>query len=393
MSFIDRTSQIPKFGGEIHYVNAGTGNDANGGKRPKDALATIGQAITNASAGDAINVKAGSYDENGLDMNLAGMELWAEIGVTLANTTPDTCLTVSGAGCKITGHLKITVSATKTGLSITGNECYLQGLKILDGAIGIIVTGQGVYLEDCAVGLQTTTSYDIQGVQGRLFRCKTVGTGATIGYKINGGVDTGVLEQCTSSGHTTAGFSIATGSQDWTLLNCSSGGSDGKWVDVDSANIWSGFTYPETKYKQLTLDNSHAYNLFKVTGSVEIIGIFGHVTTVLAGANTDCYWQLYSSAGDDNITKVTDGDLGAASVGTVIIKTENPAKAFTVLTATTPSVDKTADPKKRGVFLTADEDQDTYIRWVCDGNDDTSGAIHFHIVWEPLTDAGFLEPV
>jgi len=31
--------------------------------------------------------------------------------------------------------------------------------------------------------------------------------------------------------------------------------------------------------------------------------------------------------------------------------------------------------------------------WVCGGDNDTSGDIHFHIVWRPLTDNGFVEVV
>jgi hypothetical protein len=33
------------------------------------------------------------------------------------------------------------------------------------------------------------------------------------------------------------------------------------------------------------------------------------------------------------------------------------------------------------------------IMWNCGGNNDTSGGIHFHIVWRPLTDDGFIEVV
>jgi len=63
------------------------------------------------------------------------------------------------------------------------------------------------------------------------------------------------------------------------------------------------------------------------------------------------------------------------------------------LSATTPAVDKTADPKKKAAILTSDADQTTYIRWMCDGNDDTSGCIHFHVSWRPITDKGFLQAV
>jgi len=57
MTFLDRTGNIPKFGGDIWYVNAGIGSDANNGTSPSEAFATIGFAITTAAA----SAKAFSY--------------------------------------------------------------------------------------------------------------------------------------------------------------------------------------------------------------------------------------------------------------------------------------------------------------------------------------------
>ena len=41
------------------------------------------------------------------------------------------------------------------------------------------------------------------------------------------------------------------------MLDCSSGRGDGKQRDIDDSNTWSNFVYPETKYKEVVLDNSH----------------------------------------------------------------------------------------------------------------------------------------
>ena len=121
--------------------------------------------------------------------------------------------------------------------------------------------------------------------------------------------------------------------------------------------------------------------------------IFGHVSTELVGANTNVYWQLYSATSDDNMTKVTDADMGVAVVGSVIMKTEDPGKVATFYDGAGVAVEKGVDPKKKKAVLNAHNDETTYIRWVVDGADDTSGDIHFHVVWRPLTDDGFVEVV
>ena len=94
----------------------------------------------------------------------------------------------------------------------------------------------------------------------------------------------------------------------------------------------------------------------------------------------------------DNITKIADADMGAAVVGSIKMKTEDPGKKATFFDGAGVSVHKGTDPKKKAVTINAHNDETTYIRWVVTAGD-TGGVIHFHVVWRPLTDDGFLEPV
>ena len=48
----------------VCYVDADTGNDANGGASPGDAKLTIQAAVTQVSAGGTVIVAAGTYTEN-----------------------------------------------------------------------------------------------------------------------------------------------------------------------------------------------------------------------------------------------------------------------------------------------------------------------------------------
>jgi len=388
MSRIDFTDNIRKFGGSIWYVNKGSGSDANSGANPDVPFETIGAGISAASAGDALSIKAGTYTETGLDMNLEALEMWCEIGVVI-DPASGTALTVSANFCRITGEHKITPAAGETGLLISGDECVIENSKVLQGAIGIQATGSGIILNQCAVGFQTSIAYDIQAIQGRLYRCKTVGNAATIGYKINAGVDTGVLEACTSSGHQTAGFYIDTGSQDWTLLNCSSGGGDGRWVDVDSTNVWSNFSFSDFLSTLLTFDASGATsaNLFRVYGTVLVTELHGEVETVLAGDIGNGYLELDDGTNQVDITDSPGPSFNGVPANSFIHKIDDAAVQIAIEDSSQVRLyeDATKFGRDPNFQVTAKAGAASYIRFTY-SDTGTTGAIHWHIRWEPLTE-------
>jgi hypothetical protein len=397
MTHLDRTYHVPKFGGDIWYINKGAGADTNSGKRPDQALETIGAGITAMSDGDALSIKAGTYTETGLDLSNDYAEMWCEIGV-LIDPASGTALTVSGNSCAITGMHKITPAGGATGLAVTGTECHIEHGKIVAGAIGVLATGAGLMMENYACGFQTTTAYDIQCTQGRLKDCNTKGNAATIGFKINGNVDTGILKDCTSVGHQTAGFSIATGSADWTLLGCSSGHGDGRWVDVDHANVWVDFHYDDVRHKTTTFaDAPTEYNIFKVTGGVRISELWGIVETVIPNTASTIYLELYSSGGTatPDITDAPGVNIQLAAAGSVLVRLGSSADALVLADPTgTPATAENTSFKdsKSSIDCIADNDgaDITYVRLVLSAAL-ASGAIDWHCTWQPLTDDGFLE--
>ena len=401
MSQINNSLHIPKFGGDIWYSNIGKGHDTdNDGKPPETPFATIGAGFTAMADGDALSIKAGTYTEENLNLSNDYAEMWCERGV-LIDPAANTALTVSGTSCVIKGDLKVTPDTGAVGVIVSGDECRIDNVKVVHGTDCWQITGEGNLLTKCLGGFPTagSASFNVTGAQTGLYNTGVVGNAATYGFKVTGS-NTGILENCTSSGHTVSGYYLGTGTTNWTVLNCSTGGGDGKWRDIDNANIWSactseGILYPETKYKEITLNASTNYNLFKITGGVEILEIFGHVESALVGANTEVYFDLWSDSGgggtSEPITAITGSDLGTAPVGTIMMKTEDPGKKVTVFDAGGPTVDKGADPKKKAVVLNADVDYDTYIRWD-ETAGDTDGGLHFHVSWRPITDTGFLAP-
>lgn len=396
MSHLDRTLHIPKFGGDVWYINKGDGDDTYDGKRPDRAFETIGAGISAMSAGDALSIKAGTYTETGLTLSDVAAEMWCEIGV-LIDPASGTALTVSGASCRISGDLKITPDpGNAIGLLVSGAECNVEGVKVLSGTNNIQVTGAGVIMRRCSSGFASAGNacFDIQGEQGRYINCNCVGDTTSYGYKISNGVDTGVLENCTSAGNQTSGFYIDTLSQDWTLLNCSTGAGDGRWVDVDDANVWSNFSYPDEIHTTTTFSGATtAYNIFKVTGSIFIEEVYGTVETVIPNTSSDVYLQLYSTGGTDDITDAPGTDIDSAVVGALLLKQGYSGAAIQLANPnTTPVLLETTSYKDPlvGLVVVEDDTNATYIRLVISVAL-ASGAIHWHCKWQPLSDDGFLE--
>ncbi|MCK5019279.1 MAG: hypothetical protein KAS32_19625 [Candidatus Peribacteraceae bacterium] len=381
--------------GESWFVDGVNGSDSNGGRSPGTAFLTIGAAITVCSAGDVITVGAATYTELALDLNVANVTMVFEPGV-LIDPASGTALTISGASCMVTGMHKITPGAGEIGLLVSGAECHVEHGKVLGGATCVSISGSGCMFKDYAAGFPTDTAYAITGEQTRLRKCATVGNAATYGYKINGGADTGVLERCTSSGHETSGFYIDTGSQDWTLLNCSSGGGDGRWVDVDHANVWSGFTFADEVFKEIDMtDATQAFDLFVITGTVEIEDLNGQVEEVTNGELGNCQFRVHGTDGATDTDLTTPTDCENLPAKSALLKIGDASIALSVASSAAPVVIENAnfrEPIVKSVVV-ADSAGTTTIQFYSDdGAGAKDGKIHFHCKWKPKSDDGFVTP-
>lgn len=386
---------IPKFSGELWFVNGGAGLDGlDRGTTPDTAFATIGAAITACSVGDAITVKAGTYTEVGLDLNKEAVELWFEIGVII-DPAGGTALTISADRCRCTGMHKITPAAGEIGLLVSGDECHIEHGRVVGGLTCVSLTGAGNMLASYAAGFPTHTAYSITGDQARLNECATVGNAATYGYRINNSADTGVLRGCTSSGHTTSGFYIDAGSRDWTLLQCSSGAGDGRWVDVDHTNVWSGFSFDDVIHKTTVFAGAATeYTILKITGAVTLVGITGSVETVIPNTVCSIHLEMYSTGSTADITDAPGVNIDSAVVGAFLVRNGpiadtlalgNPAGAPVVVENAAYRSPETS------VDVGADNGAVTYLRVVLSAAL-ASGAIDWNCHWRPISDDGFVEP-
>jgi hypothetical protein len=393
------TNKIRQTNGSNYYVNGSSGNDSNDGLTPSTAVATIGAAIALLSAGDNIIVAGGTYAEDGLDLNVSNTSMHCECGVTIAPSS-GTALTISGAYCCVDGELMITAVAGQVGVLVSGAHCELEHIQVSGGANGFQITAINAELHYCRSGSPTTAGFDIQAGQQKLYNCGTIGAGgSTYGYNINNSADKGLLVGCTSVDHGTSGFNFATGSSAWTVLNCSSGRGDGKWNDVDDQNVWIDFGYDEWRYAEMTLDANNttkSYNIFEVVGIIEIEEIYGHVTTALSADNTACYLGLIADGAEVEITDGAGADLSSAPVGSLVARTEG---AGTILnyksSANVFLTESTNFRSPKTSFIVGQKAGTTsYIRFTHTTTDTpSSGEIHWHVKWKPITDDGILKGV
>ncbi|MCP4573220.1 MAG: hypothetical protein GY838_12775 [bacterium] len=387
------TRHVKRYPGETWYVDAVGGDNNNSGTHPDSAVQTITQAHTLAANGDTITVKAGTYTEVGLDISKDGIFVDCAEGVILDPAT-GTVLTVSGDHVKVQGSLTLTPAADTIGCLVSGEGCRLNNTNIIGALMttGLSVTGDTFDGENIKVtGVKATGwCFSITGEKTGLLHCGAYGAGlANYGFHINGNV--GRAYRCFTVGCGTSGYYIATGVTGWTVMSCVSGGGDGRWLDVDAANVWSDFVFADAPTKTLTFDGTGgtSHNLFKVTGTVVITRLYADVATALNADVGSSKLESYDGAAVDITTAV---DISSAPINSFIGKFAGLATALGYKPSGTAAMVDWTSEYWTAFTLMAKEGADTFIR-LNHANNPTDGALHWHCEWRPLTDDGFVEAV
>lgn len=227
------------FTGTVRYVSQ-SGDDGNSGLSPADAYATIAYAISESSAGDAIRVGYGTYDEAGLDLNLSSLELWLEAGTILQDSADGDVLTVSAFGCVVrgSGNVRIDPTGGADGVVISGAFVYVENIRVncnSVGANGFNVTGNGVTLKDCRCSNPTAGNAALKIDGADSFKSTgfcTGGNAASYGVWITGSADnTRICGDFGSAGHTAGWARVDAGCTRIVLGNVLTGAGDAGLVD------------------------------------------------------------------------------------------------------------------------------------------------------------------
>jgi len=258
----DSNSHIPLYTGDIYYIDAAQADDTGDGKSPENAKKTIGAGIGLLSPGDALAIKAGTYTEVGIDLNVQACELWFEIGTIIAPAS-GTGLTISAAYCKLecpNGSLRINPAANETGLEIqnTAGFCYINDVRVAANSsadIGFDIIGNGTVLNNCRCSAPLVAAFKIQGDKIKLDGCCTGGEVAnvSIGYHVTNSCDKARIINCGSQGHSTAGIQIDAGCTNVVVRQFDSGGGDGHFIDNGL------LTYLDIKEKDSREYHEHTY--------------------------------------------------------------------------------------------------------------------------------------
>jgi len=383
---------VPKFGGDLWYVDGTNGDDGNAGTSPDAAFATIGAGIAAAAAGDAINVKYGAYDETGLDLALDGLELWAEIGASLVDTAGGAAtLTVSGDFVRVRGlHLG---EAGQVAVLVTGDHCELDNVHVDASTVAFDINGAHGLYDTLLCSGYTVTGVDLASAENRFFSLDADGGGAAVRgiYLSAAGADGNSFRNCATRSNATAGWEVVAGATGNVFSNCGTSNGDGRWVDTTDANLWEGFAFDSVRANEVTITAGLTYNLFQIVGTVQINYLYGIVTTVLPAAVTTASFDLFPAGGAGiPLTLLAGVDVSAAPVGSMLAKSNTAAAALTYSDSTLGFLAEnlgnlftrfTVGQQTAGV--------DTYVRFVRAGAG-ASGVIHWHVDWEPLSDDGFL---
>lgn len=129
--------------------------------------------------------------------------------------------------------------------------------------------------------------------------------------------------------------------------------------------------------------------VFHVIGTVQVLALWGNVTTVLGSNNTAAYWRLNDQTAQVNITASSGTTISAAAVGSTIVKVGLAAAALTFINSSAGRVTEptTLETMVFSPFLATQKTGGvtTDIEFVYTTTDNpTSGVINFYVQYIPI---------
>lgn len=171
------------------------------------------------------------------------------------------------------------------------------------------------------------------------------------------------------------------------------------WIDANHKPVQGDGVVSR---KSLTLSGSNttvASPIFRLTGSVEVRGLYGVVTTALGANNTAAYWRLNDQTAQPAISLATGTTISAAPAGSVIARLSLVSVALSLKSSAAGGV---LDPVAATVpgelmpviLVQKTAGVQTDIEFVYSTTDTpTSGVIQFFVRWLPISADGKLVSV
>lgn len=132
--------------------------------------------------------------------------------------------------------------------------------------------------------------------------------------------------------------------------------------------------------------------VFSITGTVNVVALYGVVTTDLGANNTAAYWRLNDQTAQPAITLATGTTISAVKAGSTIVKKGLAAAALTLLDNSAGRVSEptTLETTFFSPFVAMKKTAaETDIEFVYTTTDTpTTGVIQFFAVWLPVSANG-----
>jgi hypothetical protein len=151
------------------------------------------------------------------------------------------------------------------------------------------------------------------------------------------------------------------------------------------------------EYKSLTINASNTtkqYPIFTITGTVEILGLWGIVTTALSSNITAAFWQFNDQSATPDISLATGTTLSSFAVGSLLTRRSLVNAALVGVNASAAGVSDPVAATAPSYFMPFVLMQKTagvlsQIEFVhTTTNTPSSGVIRFGIRWLPLSSDG-----
>lgn len=157
--------------------------------------------------------------------------------------------------------------------------------------------------------------------------------------------------------------------------------------DNDQAVQGTGLTFSNSKI--LTGNNATiAVPIFHVTGSCQILALWGNITTNLGANCTATYFRLNDQSAQVNITLDTGTDISATAAGSVFVKKGLAGAALTLLNNSAGRISEptTLETLYFSPFIAVQKTGTTTdIEFVYSTTDTpTSGVINFYVQYIPI---------
>ena len=169
------------------------------------------------------------------------------------------------------------------------------------------------------------------------------------------------------------------------------------WRDANHNAIQVGGVVSRTRQTLSGNNTTVATPLFRITGSVQGVGLYATIITDLGSNQTAAYYRLNDQAAQVNITLNTGVTISSTPAGSLFIKKDLNNATFTIKSSAAGGV---SEPSVKETMLfspfcmTQKAGANTDVEFVyTTTNTPTSGVIEHFLVWLPLSADAAVRPL